>query len=157
MTKQCADCGSSFIGKRSNAIYCSPVCGNRTRSKRHYALHPEELEAKRKLDNSNVPVRIVYRVKSRAKLAGIPFNLTPDDIVIPDVCPVLGIPLRHKEGKQWSDRCPSVDRLRPELGYTKGNIRIISTRANLLKSNASELELTAVLMDFRKLQREGLV
>lgn len=46
---------------------------------------------------------------------------------------------------------PSVDRIIPELGYTKGNVRVISNRANLLKNNASIEEIELVLEDLRRL------
>ena len=39
---------------------------------------------------------------------------------------------------------PSLDRIRPELGYIVGNIAIISMRANLIKQDASAEELRQV-------------
>ena len=39
----------------------------------------------------------------------------------------------------------ALDRVRPEAGYTKGNIRVISFRANRLKSDAKPDELRLVL------------
>lgn len=39
----------------------------------------------------------------------------------------------------------SLDRVRPEAGYTKGNIRVVSFRANRLKSDATPAELRLVL------------
>ena len=77
-----------------------------------------------------------YDAKSRAKEAGLPFDLELSDIVIPAVCPVLGIPLAKSEGYK-SAGSPSVDRLIPELGYVKGNISVISFRANWIKNNGT--------------------
>ena len=75
-----------------------------------------------------------------------------EDIVVPDVCPVLGIPIQKNHGHQgYFDDSPSVDRIIPELGYTKGNVRVISNRANLLKNNAKIEELELVLEDLRRL------
>ena len=88
--------------------------------------------------------RIIYdRAKSRARRKGLPFEITVEDIVIPDTCPVLGIPLVRAE-KLMTDNSPSLDRLNPDLGYVRGNIAIISNRANRIKSNASIRELLAI-------------
>jgi hypothetical protein len=87
---------------------------------------------------------ILWQVKARAKRNNIPFNLTHDDIVIPSICPVLGIPIQISDGNAtWNS--PSVDRHNPQLGYITGNISIISHRANTIKSDASVKELQQVL------------
>lgn len=85
---------------------------------------------------------LYWQVKGRAGRGGLPFDLTPEDLKIPSNCPVLGIPLfRNVGGKRPTANSPSVDRIIPELGYTKGNIQIISHRANVMKNDASPEEL----------------
>ena len=59
------------------------------------------------------------------------------------MCPVLGIPLVIGEGA-CSDNSPSIDRIIPELGYVKGNIKVISRRANRIKNDATPDELFKV-------------
>jgi hypothetical protein len=100
---------------------------NISSSKIHYNKHPEK--------------KIFMNLKGRAKAKNIIFDLTLEDIVIPDVCPILKIPLIPFSA---SDNSPSVDRLIPELGYIKGNINIISNRANRIKSDASLNEIKAI-------------
>lgn len=75
---------------------------------------------------------------------GIPFNLDVVDVVIPDVCPVLGIKLEWGCGRRQLDKSPTIDRVVPGSGYTKGNVKVISWRANRIKSDATPLELKAV-------------
>lgn len=101
---------------------------------------------------NNLEGDILTRCKFRAKQHKIPFNLQRDDIEIPDVCPVLGIPLDRGGNGQKGARpnSPSIDRIRPELGYTQGNVRIISNRANTLKCDASVEELELVLADLKR-------
>lgn len=82
--------------------------------------------------------------KIRAAAKELPFNITVEDIVIPDVCPVLGIPVFHQERRKLSDNSPSVDKIIPALGYVRGNIRVISLRANMLKRNGTASELIKV-------------
>lgn len=74
--------------------------------------------------------------KARARAQGLPFNLEPEDIVFPDTCPILGIPLFFTDGGR-TDNTPSLDKLKPELGYVKGNVCVISWRANRLKCDGS--------------------
>lgn len=83
---------------------------------------------------------MLRRVRHRAKARGIPFNLTAKDIKISKRCPVLGIPLRVTPGQQ-SDHSPSLDRIRPRRGYVKGNVVVISMRANRIKSDATIQEI----------------
>jgi hypothetical protein len=89
--------------------------------------------------------------KQRAKKTGVSFDLNPEDINIPEFCPVLGIKLEKGIGK-LIPASPSVDRIIPERGYIRGNIRVISHRANLLKSNATTEELEKILMDSYSLE-----
>lgn len=77
---------------------------------------------------------ILYAAKERAKLKGVPFDLVPDDLVIPAVCPVLGIPLVIG-GSMASPNRPTLDRKVPSLGYVRSNAVIISWRANKLKGD----------------------
>ena len=75
-----------------------------------------------------------------AKELGLPFNLEEPDIVIPEFCPVLGIRLEFPS-KSRTDASVSIDRIIPSLGYVKGNIVIVSWRANFIKSDATLEEL----------------
>lgn len=148
--KTCLNCGGEILKPRAT-MYCSELCGNRFRSKRHYRNHPEKFKRLRLDHNSYVEKRMYTRVKSRAKRKGVPFNLDVSDIVVPKTCPVLGIKLNAHHGRQgyFSDS-PSLDRIDPKKGYVKGNVRVISNRANLLKSDAKVWELEAVLEDLKK-------
>lgn len=91
------------------------------------------------------------QAKSRAKQKGIKFDIALEDIPDkPDLCPILGIPLKVHEGfSGWHDDSPSLDRIVNEKGYVKGNIRIISNRANRLKLDATFDELEKILEDAR--------
>ena len=78
--------------------------------------------------------------RKRAKDQNLPFNIEVTDIVIPKYCPILEIELVFAERRD-NFNGPSVDKIIPELGYTKGNIRVISKKANMMKLNASKDEL----------------
>lgn len=89
------------------------------------------------------PDRYLYwSVKGRARKLGLPFNLELEDLVIPTVCPILGLPLARNTGqKRPAPNSPSVDRIDPTKGYVKGNVQVISQRANIMKNDANSEEL----------------
>ena len=86
----------------------------------------------------------VYRVwkeaKRRAKRQQIPFDLEFQDMPeVPKFCPILGIELKLEKDVP-TDYSPSIDRIIPELGYVKDNVKIISYRANRIKNNGTAEE-----------------
>ena len=88
--------------------------------------------------------------KIRAKAKKLPHNITSDDIreVWPkdNLCPVLKKPFEmgFKSGKTKS-MAPSLDKIIPSKGYTKGNIVVISDIVNRLKSDASLEDLKKII------------
>jgi hypothetical protein len=89
--------------------------------------------------------------RRRALKRGLPFDLTQVDIVVPSFCPALGIPLYRASGAAaQGPNSPTLDRIRPELGYVRGNVRVISARANQIKSDATPAELLQVACYFQE-------
>lgn len=78
--------------------------------------------------------RLWCGAKGRAKLFGLPFDIEFSDIVIPDFCPLLDIPLIPAK-RAISNNSPTVDRIVPVKGYVKGNVWVISQKANQMKSD----------------------
>ena len=102
-----------------------------------------------KEDRKNFPEKYIFiGAKYRAKKKGIPFNITIEDIVIPKVCPVFNKPFVYGYGRV-NEFSPSLDRIIPSKGYVKGNIIVISHRANMIKSNATINELEALSNFFK--------
>lgn len=81
--------------------------------------------------------------RHRAQTKGMDFTITLEDIEIPELCPVLGIPLVKRSSERFNS--PSIDRIDNTKGYTPDNICVISYRANSLKNNASPEEMRRVL------------
>lgn len=86
------------------------------------------LKAQRRLKPA---VALHSRARQRAARRGLPFDLRVSDVIVPSVCPALGVPILI--GKTRSLFSPSLDRIRPGLGYVRGNTRVISDKANRLK------------------------
>ena len=85
-----------------------------------------------------------YSAKKRAKARDLPFDITPLDIHIPERCPVLGVKLVVGVGRGPgigpAENAPTLDRIDPSRGYVRGNIAVISWRANRVKDNATAAE-----------------
>lgn len=107
--------------------YCKEC--RKPRSQKHYKSLPFELT-------------MWQSAKGRAKRFGRDFTITVEDIVIPEVCPILGEPIVLIRNSQWG---PSLDRIDSGGGYTPDNIIVMSKRANTLKNNASISEMEMVL------------
>lgn len=90
--------------------------------------------------------RLFNAAKARAIAKGREFSIELSDIRIPELCPVFNTPMKS----------PSLDRLDSSKGYVKGNVRVISKRANQLKSNATVEEMQMILDDLIKLREAGV-
>jgi hypothetical protein len=88
--------------------------------------------------------------RSRAKENNLPFTISESDVIVPTYCPVLGVELTVGDGK-CGPQSPTIDRIKPELGYIPGNIIVISFRANTIKSDATIQELEKVVNFYRAL------
>lgn len=90
-------------------------------------------------------IKTLYnRLKTSAKKRNIEFSLRVADLYdlsFPITCPVLGIPLKFNRGMPQDDSY-SIDRLDSSKGYIADNIRVISYRANRLKSDATSTEIS---------------
>jgi hypothetical protein len=83
---------------------------------------------------------MLTRAKMRAKERGLAFELVAGDITIPEHCPVFGLKLRVADGIA-DDTSPELDRIVPNKGYVKGNVIVVSRRANRIKNDATPEEL----------------
>jgi hypothetical protein len=99
---------------------------------------------------------MLAQAKKRARERGREFDLDFEYIksIATSHCPVLGSPLlwQYLHGKGTGDHSPSLDRIDNSMGYVKGNVAIISHRANAMKKNFSNTELRSCLnyMEKRK-------
>lgn len=141
---KCLNCGENFYYLSSKKVFCSYKCKSNYHSTRN---------KRQKWNEENRERRMLYRAKTRAKKKGLDFNIDLDDIHIPDVCPVLGIDLVNKKGKGYRPNAPSLDRIDLGKGYIKGNVRVISAKANLYKNDATLEELERVIEDLRNIKK----
>lgn len=90
---------------------------------------------------------MLYQAKKRAKAKGFEFNLTLDNVVWPEVCPVFGTPFIYEGAKgSAQDTSPSLDRVDSSKGYVTGNVQVISWLANRIKNDATPEQLMRVAL-----------
>jgi hypothetical protein len=96
----------------------------------------QEYDTRRRLED---PVGSLLRgAKKRAKIKGIEFDISKEDLgLFPVVCPVLGVELQYSQIGRQQPNSASLDRFDNSKGYIKGNVRIISLRANELKRDGT--------------------
>ena len=122
--------------------------GRRGRCKRCMC---KEQRVHREVFASAHPKRVMLNnAATRARKAGVPFELTESDFEIPAVCPVLGIPLEPGKGRRGPrDHSPTLDRVIPTRGYVRDNVVVVSWRANRLKSDGTMTELETIVRFYR--------
>lgn len=101
---------------------------------------------------SSPAARLLAKAIERSRALGIEITLSEKDIVIPDRCPVLGIPIRPGSGSHH-DGSPTLDRIDNERGYVPGNVAVISFRANALKRDGTADEHERIASWMRKRMR----
>lgn len=100
-------------------------------------------------------VSVLWKLgRQRAKKSGLEWTIKKEQIIIPDFCPVLGIPL-FREGRETWMNAPSLDRINNDLGYVPGNVMVISRRANIIKKDATLDELVAIGKFYDRFLQEG--
>lgn len=102
---------------------------------------------RRKLEN-----RLLNAARARARKSGIEFDITIEDIVVPEKCPLLEIPLWVADGRgAVKNNSASLDRIDSSKGYVKGNVWVISFKANTMKSNSTLDEFLLMAKNLEKL------
>jgi len=91
-------------------------------------------ERSRKIRFQNNPRHYLWYVaRTRSRQKGIEFTIVEEDILISELCPILGLVLTKGDG--YLPNAMSLDRVDNNKGYIPGNVRVISRRANLMKSS----------------------
>lgn len=88
----------------------------------------------------NPELEMLNRTRKRAHAKNIPFNIEISDIIIPEKCPILNIPLKLNTVSAKDDS-PSLDKIDSSKGYIKGNVRVISRLANIMKAHATKEQI----------------
>lgn len=135
-------------------------------SKTYYIDNTERMKGNQikryRTKKNEEPWYIAYcNIKQRAHEKQLEFNLDAEYIksIWTDICPILGIPLycavfesglsRTQSKAKPMDNSPTIDRMDPNKGYVKGNVCVMSYRANMIK-NCGSLEEHEKIVAFLK-------
>jgi len=111
---------------------------------------------KRESSRNNPERRLLAHAKSRSKKHGYNIDITIEDIVIPDKCPLLDVPFITGT-KDCYLYTPTLDRIDSSKGYTKDNIWVICMLANTMKSSATKEQLLTFTKNIQKHFQDDIV
>jgi hypothetical protein len=142
--KQCSKCGiakplSEFVRSSRNQSGLASHCRqcNTSISQQYGKNNPVTRQTGNMFRNARL----------RAKNKNLDFDIDYEYVrsLVVSRCPVFGMPLEWSairgNGKKMIPNSPSLDRIDPTKGYVKGNVWIISNKANTFKSYATHEEL----------------
>lgn len=162
--KKCSKCGKIKLAKEFSPsprvlgglhTWCR-LCSNESHKQRNYYkdyrikrkesfkndpfFNQKIKDQSRKSRIKNIETSLLRNCKTRAKQKNLEFDLQKEDIVIPEYCPILLTKLECGTKENYTNS-PSVDRIDNTKGYIKGNVQVISTKANKIKNEATIAEL----------------
>lgn len=128
---------------------------NNTRYRSYYHKNKQQVKEKNiAWANDNFEKYTYNRVRQRAKREGTEFTITTEDIIIPEKCPFLGTLLIKKLGENLpTENVVSLDRIDSSKGYIKGNIQVLSHKANRMKNDATHEELLTFCTNYLNLTK----
>jgi hypothetical protein len=142
MLRTCKVCAEDFESKRYK-VYCFDACRRLEHNRKNRLNYRKNHEQEKQRSNTqsreyyykNTLRALISKAKSRTT---VPFDITEDDFANTGFCPVFGT--SYQIGTPYA---MSIDRIDSQLGYTKGNVQLMSRRANTMKNNATKEELKA--------------
>ena len=163
----CPDCGKEKLSRKRDFGKLCSSCNMKTIEKQHRHLrfkenkltiaeHCKNTREKYKDTFTYRLRKLVEQAKARSKRNNLEFELTLDNVLdlYPEdnKCPVFKFDLSFNSNGRggYRENSPSIDRIDSNKGYTLDNVQIISTKANILKSNASLQDIEA-LYNFMKI------
>lgn len=145
--KVCKHCDKVYKPTSTSQKYCkncAPIALAESARERKFRCYHSDIENYRARERirsaaarrANPALSVYNGSKERASQLGKEFSISFSDLVIPDTCPVLGTKFMFKTPYSMS-----IDRIDNDKDYVKGNVQIISKKANSMKSDASIEEL----------------
>ncbi len=133
--KQCTKCGEL----KAPTAFCK--CKKHKDGLSYWCKRCQVVNRDR-IRKNDVRSRLREGARDRATANGLEFEVELEDIVVPLYCPILGVVLTLDS--KATSTSPSLDRIDSSKGYVKGNVAVISKRANTIKNNGTAAEHLAI-------------
>ncbi len=138
---------SYYLANKSEMIKNSTDRKRRLREQGTMPPRSDREKASRKRWYSQCAEKVLLsKARGRSKREGWEIDIEESDIVVPTICPMLHIPIRRDLLGTRADGQPSLDRIDSSKGYVKGNVWVISWRANRIKNCLSFPELVLFVL-----------
>lgn len=136
--------GTNLRSGKTKSCGCRDVTGENSQSRKH----ARERHGHFWVPRTNPWYGQAAGVKARALVTGLGFGFASICEcafylmqIAPSECPVFHVPFQRGTPGQFSPYAPSVDRKNNSKGYVRGNLQIISLKANTMKAHATQEEL----------------
>lgn len=80
-----------------------------------------------------------YRVKWKCKENGMDFNLSVEDIVIPEICEITNQPISTDFSDNNNDNYYTLSLIDYSIGYVSGNVKVVSVLGILIEKGGRQL------------------
>jgi hypothetical protein len=87
---------------------------------------------------------IIMKKAQNKQKRKLEFSIKWFNISLPDICPCTGVEIDYENNQKDWRFWPSIDRINNKIGYTPGNVWVISAWANAIKSNATGSQILQV-------------
>ena len=126
----CPECSTTFYTKHSRKRYCSKNCQIKAGRRAEWSRKKKNPEDRAR--------QLYYLAKNRSKSKNILCDITPEYLLElwleqDGRCCVSGVEFNLDRPDEFGHcrwNAPSLDRIKPELGYTKGNVRLVCYQIN---------------------------
>lgn len=127
----------------------------REKTRRWRAANPGKCQSTRRRNEQSRaerykqdPAGYLWRTaKYRANQLGVQFDIDQSDVIVPAKCPITGAPIDVLTSNAATGA--SIDRVNNSLGYVKGNVRVISRKANRMKGDSTIEDLMKLIAYMR--------
>jgi hypothetical protein len=114
-------------------------CGKVVLQKQREEKHFKKWGVRQTTDLYKIQRLKFSRKKSQVLRSNQEWSIDFSDLNWPLVCPILGIPINYY-AEITEEGSPSFDRINSTKAYVKGNVHIISWRANRIKNDGTATE-----------------